>query len=57
MATSGRGAEVVGYNVQIATDTTHHFIVAHDVINVGHDRTILVVHGEQSAGATRAQEH
>jgi transposase len=41
MATSGRGTGVVGYNVQIATDTTHHLIVAHEVLNVGHDRTAL----------------
>jgi hypothetical protein len=41
MATSGRGTGMVGYNVQIATDTTHHLIVAHDVLNVGHDRSAL----------------
>jgi transposase len=38
MATSGRGAGVVGYNVQIAVDAEHHLIVAHEVTNVGHDR-------------------
>jgi transposase-like protein DUF772 len=31
MATSGRGSGVVGYNVQIAVDTEHHLIVAHEV--------------------------
>lgn len=41
MATSGRGTGIVGYNVQIVADTTNHFIVAHDVLNVGHDRTAL----------------
>jgi transposase len=41
MATSGRGTGIVGYNVQIAADTTHHLIVAHDVLNVDHDRTAL----------------
>jgi len=41
MATSGRGSGVVGYNVQAAVDTTHHLIVAHDVINEGHDRSQL----------------
>ena len=50
MATSGRGTGIVGYNVQIATDTTHHFIVAHEVLNVGHDRTAL------ASMASKAQE-
>ena len=31
MATSGRGSGVVGYNVQVAVDTAHHLIVAHEV--------------------------
>jgi transposase len=41
MATSGRGSGMVGYNVQIAVDTEHHLIVAHEVINEGHDRAQL----------------
>jgi transposase len=41
MATSGRGTGMVGYNVQMAADTKHHLIVAHDVTNVGHDRSEL----------------
>jgi transposase len=41
MATSGRGTGIVGYNVQTAVDTRHHLIVAHEVTNVGHDRTQL----------------
>ena len=41
MATSGRGTGMVGYNVQTAVDTKHHLIVAHEVTNVGHDRTQL----------------
>src|SRR5215471_18949414 len=32
MATIGRGSGVVGYNVQVAVDTKHHLIVAHEVI-------------------------
>ena len=30
MATSGRGSGVVGYNVQVAVETKHHLIIAHD---------------------------
>jgi transposase len=41
MATSGRGTGMVGYNVQIAVDTGHHIIVAHEVTNQGHDRAQL----------------
>jgi transposase len=41
MATSGRGTGMVGYNVQTAVDTKHHLIIAHEVTNVGHDRTQL----------------
>ena len=41
MATSGRGSGVVGYNVQVAVDTEHHLIIAHEVTNVGSDRAHL----------------
>jgi transposase len=41
MATSGRGSGIVGYNVQAAVDTKHHLMVAHDVTNVGTDRSQL----------------
>jgi hypothetical protein len=41
MATSGRGSGVVGDNVQVAVDTTHHLIVTHEVTNVGTDRSQL----------------
>jgi transposase len=40
MATSGRGSGMVGYNVQSAV-TKHHLIVAHEVTNVGSDRSQL----------------
>ncbi len=41
MATAGRGKAVVGYNVQSAVDTKHHLIVAHEVTNIGSDRSQL----------------
>jgi transposase len=41
MATRGKGTGIVGYNVQLAVDAKHHLIVAHEVTNVGHDRTQL----------------
>ena len=41
MATSGRGSGMVGYNVQTAVDTEHHLIVAHEVTNVGTDKSLL----------------
>jgi len=36
-----RGTGVVGYNVQSAVDSKHHLIIAHDVSNVGSDRSQL----------------
>jgi hypothetical protein len=51
MATSGRGTGMVGYNVQTAVDTTHHLIVAHEVTNVGHDRTQLANMAKQAKEA------
>ena len=50
MATSGRGSGVVGYNVQVAVDTEHHLIVAHEVTNVGND----TAHLSNIAGQTKA---
>jgi hypothetical protein len=41
MATSGRGSGIVGYNVQVAVDTTHHLIITHEVTNDGTDRSQL----------------
>jgi transposase len=41
MATSGRGSGVVGYNVQVAVETTNHLIITHEVINEGSDRAQL----------------
>jgi hypothetical protein len=51
MATSGRGTGVVGYNVQVAVDTKHHLIVAHEVTNDGHDRTQLFSMAQQAREA------
>jgi Transposase DDE domain len=48
MATSGKGSGMVGYNVQSAVDTTHHLIVAHEVTNVGTDRSQLSNIAEQA---------
>lgn len=50
MATSGRGTGMVGYNVQIAVDTKHHLLVAHEVTNVGHDRTALAPMAKKTRG-------
>jgi hypothetical protein len=41
MPTSGRRSGVVGYNVQVAVDTAHHLIVAHEVTNNASDRAQL----------------
>jgi transposase len=48
MATSGRGSGVVGYNVQVAVETEHHLIVAHEVINDGCDRAQLSAMGQEA---------
>jgi transposase len=51
MATSGRGTGIVGYNVQTVVDTKHHLIVAHEVTNLGHDRTQLSPMSQQAREA------
>ena len=48
MATSGKDTGIVGYNVQMAVDTQHHLIVAHEVTNVGTDRHQLSSMAEQA---------
>ncbi|MDN3519038.1 IS1182 family transposase [Aquisalimonas lutea] len=56
MATSGRGTGMVGYNVQTAVDSDHHLIVAHEVTNVGHDRTQLANMAHQASDALGTEE-
>jgi len=56
MAMSGRGTGMVGYNVQTAVDAEHHLIVAHEVTNVGHDRTQLAPIALKAQEATGCEE-
>ena len=51
MATSGRGSGMVAYNVQSAVDTTNHLIVAHEVTNVGTDKSQLASMAEAAKDA------
>jgi transposase len=55
MATSGRGSGMVGYNVQAAVDTTNHLIVAHEVTNVGTDKSQLANMANQAKAALEAE--
>ena len=52
MATNGKGTGLVGYNVQAAVDEKYHLIVAHEVTNIGHDRTQLANMARQAKEAT-----
>jgi hypothetical protein len=56
MATSGKGAATVGYNVQIAVDAEHHLIVAHEVINQGYDRHQLAPMACKAQQATGCEQ-
>jgi transposase len=56
MATSGKGTGIVGYNVQAAVDAEHHLIVAHEVINQGHDRSQLVPMALKAQEATGCEQ-
>ncbi len=52
MASAGKGTGLVGYNLQAAVDTGSHIVVAHEVINLGHDRSSLATMGQQAHEAT-----
>jgi Transposase DDE domain len=55
MATSGRGSGIVGYNVQVAVDTEHHLIVAHEVTKSGSDRAQLANIAKQAKGVLKTE--
>lgn len=52
IATSGKGTGIVGYNIQMAVEDKHHLIVAHEITNLGHDRTQLASMAEKAKQAT-----
>src|SRR5258708_1914098 len=54
MPTSGRGSGMVAYNVQSAVDTTNHLIVAHEVTNIGTDRSQLATMAQAAKAALRS---
>lgn len=56
MATAGKGTGLVGYNLQAAVDAGSHIIVAHEVTNVGHDRSQLANMGRKARAAIGAEE-
>ena len=45
----------MGYNVQVAVDTKHHLIVAHEVTNVGNDRSQLAGVAKQTKDALETE--
>lgn len=56
MVLSGGRSGIVGYNLQAAVDTKHHLIVAHEVTNVGNDRTQLSSMAKLAREAMHAEE-
>ncbi len=51
-----RGGGIVGYNVQAAVDTKNHLIVAHELTNVGHDRSSLAAIANQAKEALQVTQ-
>ncbi len=45
---NSRGSGMVGYNVQSAVDSQHHLIIAHEVTNLGSDRSQLARMAKQA---------
>ena len=45
---TSRGTGMVGYNVQSAVDSQHHLIIAHEVTNLGSDRSQLAGMAKQA---------
>ena len=54
MAKAG-GGSIVGYNVQMAVDSKHHLIPAHEVTNATTDRSQLSSMAEQAQEALRGE--
>jgi len=52
---NSRGTGMVGYNVQSAVDSEHHLIIAHEVTNVGSDRSQLANVAEQAKETLQAE--
>ena len=56
MATQRKNSGVVGYNVQVAVEPTHHLIVAHEVTNDVTDRAQLTPMAKQARAAMGTQD-
>ena len=52
---NSRGTGMVGYHVQSAVDSKHHLIIAHEVTNVGSDRSQLANVAKQAKEALQAE--